>query len=320
MTTCIGIDLGGTKIAAAAVDLSSGAVLGQRVVPTEAHGGPEAVIARMAALVDQVRQAAGLAPAGITALGVGVPGVVDHVRGHTLFLPNLPTAWRQVPVAALLQQQTGYPTAIINDARAFTLAEATQGAGKGAHTVVGITVGTGIGGGIAIGGQLHLGIDMSAGEIGHHTIDINGPPCGCGNNGCLEALASGPAIATLGMRAVAQGRTTRIADLVERDLNRVTPEIIMRAAEQDDPIACEILERAGSYLGTGVSNLITILSPDCVVIGGGVAQLGEWLMEPLRATIRRRCFVTPLERVRVATAVLGSEAGIIGAAVWAAQQ
>jgi glucokinase len=251
---------------------------------------------------------------------VGVPGYINPQQGTTLLVPNLPGPWRGLPAGPLLQEQTGLPTALINDARAFVLAEATQGAGRGAHAVLGLTIGTGIGGGIAIDGRLHLGIDGSAGEAGHQTIDPNGPPCNCGNCGCLEAFASGPAIAALGMKAVAHGATTRIGELVGHDLNRITPETIRQAAEQGDAVAREILARAGGYLGIGVANLVTILSPNRVILGGSVANLGRWLFEPVLHELRRRVHAVPVERVEVVPAALGADAGLVGAAVWAAQQ
>ena len=319
MSVYIGVDLGGTKIAAAAVDPVTGAVAGHTVIPTQAHEGQDAVIARIAGVVEQVRRQTGLAPEQVGGIGVGVPGLVDLTLGHTLFLPNLPTAWRDVPLAPRLSAMTGYPTVLINDARAFVLAEANLGAGRGADTVVGLTLGTGIGGGIAFQGRLHLGLEGTGGEAGHQTIDPNGPPCGCGNRGCLEALASGPAIAAMGIKAIAQGLTTRIGAIVDHDLNRVTPETIMRAAEDGDDVARDILRRAGTYLGIGVANLVTLLSPDRVIVGGGVARLGEWLMEPVRATVRDRCHVTPLNRVAIVPADLGEAAGIVGSAVWAEQ-
>ena len=318
--TYIGIDLGGTKIAAAALDVATGEIAGRTVVATEAHTGPPAVLRRMAMVVETVRASAGLRREAVGGIGVGVPGVTDMDAGRTLFLPNLPTAWRAVPVAAMLAEATGYPVALINDARAFILAEATWGAGRGARNVAGLTVGTGIGGGIVIEGRLYMGLDGTAGEVGHQTIDPDGPPCGCGNRGCLEAFASGPAIAALGVRAVLQGMTTRIGALAEHDLNRITPETIMRAAEEGDEVAREILRRAGNYLGTGVANLATILSPDRVIIGGGVARLGEWLLEPVRATLRQRCHAVPVDRIEVVRAALGDDAGVVGAAVWAFQR
>lgn len=320
MSVCIGVDLGGTKIAAAAVNLLSGERTGDCVVPTEAHEGPDAVLARVAAVVEAVVGAAGLQRSQVTAVGVGVPGVLDPETGITKLLPNLASGWRGVPAGATLQRLIGLPTWLVNDARAFTLAEASLGAGRGARTVVGVTLGTGIGGGVAIDGHLLLGIDMTAGEIGHMTIDPFGPPCGCGNRGCLEAFASGPVIASYGAYAVMRGYTTMIGELVGRDLNLITPATILEAAEKGDAVAQEILDRAGTYLGVGLSNLVTLFSPNKIVVGGGVARLGDWLLGPARREIARRCFVTPLDRVAVVPAVLGGDAGIIGAAVWASQQ
>ncbi len=186
--------------------------------------------------------------------------------------------------------------------------------------MIGITLGTGVGGGVVIGGRLLFGIDGTAGEVGHQIIDPYGPRCGCGSRGCLEAHASGPAIAAAGMKAVRQGRTTRIRDLVGGDLNAITPEVIVQAAEAGDAVACEILEEAGFYLGIGIANLITLFSPDTVVIGGGVAQAGDWLLRPIRRVVRERCHVTPIDRVRVLPAALGRQAGAIGAALWASYQ
>jgi glucokinase len=315
----IGIDLGGTKISASAVDVAGGQVAEQQTIPTNAHEGSDAVLARMTELLLRVCDTAGVRPQQIDAVGVGVPGPFDQRTGQIVFLPNLPGMWRGVRVREALQRGIDRPIWLINDARAFVLAEAVFGAGRDAQTVVGLTLGTGIGGGIAIGGRLHLGIDGTAGEAGHMTIDPHGLPCGCGNVGCLETLASGPAITTLGIRAVVHGGTTRIAELVENDIRRITPEIILQAAEAGDAVARDILSRAGAALGVGVANLVTILSPDRVVLGGSVARLGRWLFEPVREAVKQRCRAIPVEQVQIVPAALGSAAGVIGAAVWASQ-
>jgi len=312
----VGVDLGGTNLRAALVNTTTGEVLADARTPTQAEEGPPAVIERMVALIRRV------APASTrpVAIGIGVPGVYDPETNVVRFLPNLPTAWRGIPLGAEISQRFGLPAFLVNDARAFALAEATFGAGRGVRNVVGITVGTGIGGGVVIGGQLYTGLDGTAGEVGHQIIDYNGPLCGCGSRGCLEAHASTPAMATMGVKAVRQGRTTRIRDLVQGDLNRITPEIIVRAAEEGDSVAQEILAEVGMLLGIGLSNLITLFSPDVVVIGGGVAKAGEHLLGPIRQTVRARCRVTPVERVRIALAELGDNAGAIGAAIWAKQR
>jgi glucokinase len=315
----LGVDLGGTKIAAAVVDVASGAVAARASIPTEAHAGPDAVLARMGGLILEVSRAAGLTRGQIGAVGVGVPGPFDQATGQTIFLPNLAGMWRGVRVRDGLRRAVDLPIWLINDARAFVLAEATFGAGRGASTVAGLTIGTGIGGGIAIGGRLHLGIDGTAGEIGHMTIDPHGQPCGCGNRGCLETFASGPSIATQGIRAALTGVPTQIGQLAGHDLNQITPEIVLQAAEAGDQVAREILGRAAAALGVGVANLVTVLSPDCVILGGSVARLGEWLFGPVRAAVRERCRAIPVDQVRIVPAALGSDAGSIGAAIWASQ-
>ena len=316
----VGVDLGGTKIAAVVADIRDGAVAARASIPTEAHAGPDAVLARMGQLILEVARAAGLAPMQIGAVGVGVPGPFDQATGQTIFLPNLAGMWRGVPVRDGLRRAVDLPIWLINDARAFVLAEATFGAGRGASTVVGLTIGTGIGGGIAIGGRLHLGIDGTAGEVGHMTIDPHGQPCGCGNCGCLETFASGPSIATQGIRAALTGVPTQIGALAGHDLNQITPEIILQAAESGDQVARDILGRAAAALGVGVANLVTVLSPDRVILGGSVARLGEWLFGPVGAAVRERCRAIPVEQVRIVPAALGGDAGSIGAAIWASQQ
>lgn len=314
---CAGIDLGGTNLRGVIFDKEQGKVIVHAQIPTRAEEGPPAVIRRMISLLQELISQS---PMPIAAIGIGVPGLYDPRTRTTRFLPNLPTAWRDVPLGPEIEHAVGHPTFLINDARAFTLGEAMWGAGRGASIVVGITLGTGIGGGVVIEGRLLFGIDGTAGEVGHQIIHPYGPPCGCGSRGCLEAHASGPAIAAAGMKAVRQGRTTQIRNLVGGDLNAITPEVIVRAAEAGDPVAREILEEAGFYLGIGVANLITLFSPEVVVIGGGVAKAGEWLLGPIRRVVTERCRVTPLERVRILPAALGGLSGAIGAALWAGQQ
>ncbi|MGD2176609.1 MAG: ROK family protein [Anaerolineae bacterium] len=316
----MGIDLGGTTFCAAVVDVISGDVLGRHRVATLAKEGHDAVMARMAELIDEVIADAGLDKGEIGGVGIGAPGVLDLERGVTLFLPNLPGAWRNVPLGATIEEKVGLPVRLLNDVRSFTLGEKTFGAGRDVDTMVCMAIGTGIGGGLVIDGKLHLGLGGTAAEVGHQVIDPYGPPCGCGSRGCLEAFASGPAITAMALKAITQGRTTRIGALVSYDLNRVTPEVVCRAAGDGDPVAQEIYEKAGFYIGVGVANLISIISPQMVVIGGGVAQAGDLLFDPIRRTARERVHVTPFERVQIVPAELGTDAGLIGAAVWASLQ
>jgi glucokinase len=316
----VGIDLGGTNIKAAVVNTENGELSGARSAPTQAREGHEAVIAGMAKLVSEGIAESGADKSAIGGIGIGVPGLLDLERGVTLFLPNLPGQWRQVPVCASLSKLTGLQVALLNDARSMTFGEWKFGAGRGVDTIACYTLGTGIGGGLVINGQLHLGIGGAAGELGHVSVDFNGPKCGCGSYGCIEAYASGPAIAALGMKAVAQGLTTRIAELAGNDLNRITPELICQAALEGDAIAQEIYEQAGLVIGVGIANVVTAITPRRVIIGGGVMQAGDVLLEPIRRTVRARAVLADLDQVEILPAQLGNQAGLMGAAVWARQR
>jgi glucokinase len=318
MKKYIGCDLGGTNLRAAIVDVEIGDVLHLMSIPTLARAGHEAVMQRMADLLRQVIQAAGLDKDDIGGIGIGVPGVLDLEKGETLFLPNLPGTWPHVPMRDTINRLTGLPTALLNDVRSITNGEWRFGAGRGADTVAVFAIGTGVGGGLVINGQLHLGIGGTGGELGHTMIDFNGPRCGCGNNGCLEVYASGPAIAAMGMKAVSQGLTTKIAEQCDYDLNRITPELIANVARAGDEIAKDIYEKAGFYIGIAAANICAAIGPRRVIIGGGVAKAGALLLDPIRRTLRQRLHVMPVDQVEVVPSQLGANAGIIGVACWAA--
>lgn len=319
-TPYIGIDVGGTKIAAAVFDLDSQTVSGEIITPTASHEGPDAVVRQIADVTRRVSAKAGLRLDDVRGVGVGLPATVDLETGQTWLLPNIPGDWWGKPVGTLLRDDLGLPVAVMNDARLFTLGEANYGAGRGYSCVVGVTLGTGIGGGIAIDGRLHLGLSGSAGEVGHHTIAFNGTPDGSGNPGAWEAYGSGPAIAAMGAKAVMQGVNTQIGKLVDYDLNRITPRIIMQAAQNGDELAQSILDHAAEYIGAGLSNIIMIVAPHCIVIGGGVAELGDCLMKPVIAAVKHRCRRMPIDHLAIKKAELGSHAGIIGAATLAHQR
>jgi glucokinase len=313
----IGVDLGGTNIKAGIVDVKAGKLITKLTTPTLARDGHEAVMQRMANLIDQLIAASGLSRNNFGGIGIGVPGVLDLENGLVLFLPNLPGTWPRVPLAGFIQDKIGLPVGLLNDVRAITLGEWKFGAGRGVDTLACFAIGTGIGGGLVINGALHLGIGGTAGELGHQTIDFNGPLCGCGNRGCLEAYASGPAIAAMGIKAVIQGQTTAIGALVDHDLNRITAQVISQAASQGDRVAIDIYAQAGEYIGIAAANVLAAISPRKIVIAGGVAAAGELLLAPIRATIRQRVFVMPCDQVEILQAELGSNAGIMGVALWA---
>jgi glucokinase len=315
----VGVDLGGTNLRAGLVDLEDGNVLCLQTEPTIAREGHDSVMARMAALIEATIATAKVPDGTVGGIGIGVPGVLDIEKGNVLFLPNLPGNWPNVPLSATISQKLSLPVFIINDARAITYGEWKFGAGRGVDTIACFTIGTGIGGGLVLNGKLYLGIGGTGGELGHQTIDYNGPVCGCGNHGCLEVFASGPAIAAMGIKAVIQGLTTSIGKMVDYDLNKITPHLIYDAARQGDAVAMDIYDQAGTYIGIGVANVVVAYGPRKVVIGGGVAAAGDLLLNPIRRTVRERVRIMPVEKVEVVKAGLESNAGILGSALWAAQ-
>lgn len=314
----VGIDVGGTNIRAAVFDLADGKTKAVKQVATLAREGHLAVIDRIIQLVKELLTIAGLTQDQVKAVGIGLPGKLDPQAGVVEFLPNLAGHWSGVPVGAIVSKALTLPVFLINDARAMTLGEWAFGAGRGVETIACFTLGTGIGGGLVVNGQLLLGINGTAGELGHQVIDADGPPCGCGGRGCLEVFASGPAISALGVKAVLQGLTTSIGERVSYDLNQVTPQVIADAAMAGDQVAKEIIERVGKYLGLGVANIIISVGPRRVILGGGVARLGNLLLNPIRATVNERVHLAPAAEVEIVLATLGQEAGLVGAAYWAA--
>lgn len=320
MTHYIGCDLGGTNIKAGIVDLKSGSVLQTKSTPTEAHRGHEKVMERMVDLVQSLVDSSPLDRERLEGLGVSAPGVLDPDRGRTLFLPNFPGQWRNIPLGKTLSNALRLPVSILNDVRAITFGEYKFGAGRGVNRLACYAIGTGIGGGLIIDGKLHLGFQGTAGELGHHTVEMDGLRCGCGNYGCLEAYASGPAIASRAEKAVRQGLTTQIGEMVDYDLNQITPRVVARAAEDGDELALEIWDVVGRYLGTGIANVCVSIGPERVVLSGGVAAAGDLILNPVRRTLQERVHVMPIDKVEVVLGSLGQEAGILGMASWAATQ
>jgi len=317
--TVIGIDLGGTKISAVLLDPDTRQIAARKTIPTEGKLGPDAVVARIADVCRAVTADVGIALDDVRGIGVGMPCVIDYVNGRTLIMANLPGDWHEKPVAADLRAQLGRPIWLINDARAFSLAESVWGAGLGYPVVACFTLGTGVGGGIVIDGKLHMGMDNAAAEFGHLTANLDGSPDGVGVPGSIESLGSGPAIAAAGAKAVMQGVNTQIGALVDYDLNMITPEVVRRAAELGDIVAQDILQRAGTAVGAGIANVITILAPHCVILGGGVTALGDWILNPIRAALRIYCRTVDVDKSQLVLAALGADAGAIGAALWAYQ-
>jgi glucokinase len=309
-----GVDLGGTTAKCVLGD-ENGNILFRKAIATDSHNGPERVLSRIGQAIQELTQEAGRRAIG---LGMGVPGLVDVPRGITRFLPNLTTHWIDVPAADILSKQIGCPVHLLNDVRTATLGELVFGRGKNVESMVFIAIGTGIGGGVVMDGKLRLGPLGAAGELGHQTVAPNGPPCGCGNHGCLETLASGTALAAAGIRLMLMGLAPELHRLVDGDTNHVTAELMARAAKSDEPVMDAIMQ-AADYLAIGIANCIVAIHPELVAIGGGVANMGDVLFDRIRSQVSKRVRMIPADSIRIEPSDLGSDAGILGAVALAAQ-
>jgi glucokinase len=311
-----GVDLGGTNLTVA-LGTAEGRREGERKIPTRAHEGPQAVLERIAQAVRELSKDCGASP---RSLGMGVPGLVDREAGVTTFLPNLPTQWKGVPVSKILGSALGCEVHLLNDVRTATLGELVFGLGRGVGTMAFFALGTGVGGGIVVDGKLRLGPLGAAGELGHETILPDGARCGCGNRGCLETLASGPAIEAEGVRLELSGLAPRLRELTAGDPRGVTTEAMGEAARRGDAAVGEALARAAGYLAIGVANVVVTLHPELVVIGGGVSGLGDLLLVPLREEVARRVRMIPATSVRIERSAVGDHAGLLGALALAARR
>lgn len=311
----LAVDIGGTKILAAVVSPEY-EVLADSRVPTNAAGGPGEVIARIKSSINDVLREACLDVSQVDSISLAAAGAVS---GPVLTAsPNLP-GWRDIALADIVQAEFGARTCLIHDCNAAALAEQRLGAGRGVADFIYVTVSTGIGGGIIIGGKLYTGASGGAGEVGHMTIDIDGPPCPCGNIGCLEMLASGKAVAREAVRRLKNGEKSSLVDVANGNLESITAETVEAAARAGDILARDILARAAYYLGVGFVNLVNVLNPALIVVGGGMSRMGDTLLEPGRRLVRERAFAQSSSVVRIVNAELGDNAGVLGAAIFARQ-
>lgn len=286
-----------------------------RTEPTHADDGADGVAARIVRMVEdtiaQTIAETGATRADFAGIGIGAPGPLDRETGVVLITPNL--GWTDYPLRDRISNAVGLPAALDNDANCATLGEWWIGAARGARHAIGITIGTGIGGGLILNGALYHGASGIAGEIGHTSIDANGRRCKCGNYGCLEAYASGPAIAVRAREALDGGESSLLPSMVDGELDRITAQTVYHAAERGDQVALGVVRATAGFLGTGIANLLNIFNPDVVVIAGGVTQAGDALFEPLRAEVRRRAFKPAVAVCRIVPGELPGTAGVAGA-------
>lgn len=309
----IGIDMGSTHVSVIISDFSSH-ILSEVESPFDIRKSPLSCLETVDRLVRQILEQSKVQLSNVLAIGIAVPGPVDASLGGVSAPPIMP-GWDGFPIRDTLQEMWKLPVAVGNDAEFGALGEWAYGAGRGERNLAYIKVGSGIGAGLLFNGKIYNGATGSAGEIGHITIQENGPLCSCGNYGCLESLSGGNAIAQRAREAVQAGRRTQLA-LVD-PIGEITARHVAEAARQGDLVAQQIIASSGSHLGVAIASLVNLFNPGMVVIGGGVALLGDLLLDPVRQAVRERSLRSAAQAVRISTAVLGRRSTSIGAVVQA---
>lgn len=306
----IGIDVGGTNVKIALVD-NQGSILYSNSVPTRAEMGYEYTVNNIKqAIKDLINESK---CTDIEGIGFDFPGQIDYKNGIVRLAPNIP-GWVNIPIAQIIEDEFKIPTKIDNDVHCAALGELKFGAGKDCENFICMTVGTGIGSGIVINGKLVRGASNAAGELGHIKLEMNGGPlCGCGDYGCLEAFASGPSIVKMAEEYIMGGKSTKFREMANG--NPITPFIVSEAAKQGDPVAKRIFTIMGEYIGYGLTSVVNLLNPEKIIIGGGVADAGDILLNPIRETIKKRAMSVAASAVEIVPAQLGNSAGVIGASL-----
>lgn len=311
----LAVDIGGTKIAAALVT-REGVIEHRNRTATLAAEGPAAVLTRLWALVDGVLSEAGLNTTQIAGISLAVAGPIDMREGMITTAPNLP-GWDAIPLRAMVADRYKVQSFLINDAKAAALGEQEFGAGKGLSDLICVTLGTGIGGGIIIGGRLYLGRSGAAGEIGHMTIDLHGPRCSCGNIGCWETFASGTAMEAEAARRIRAGERSSLRLASDAGSGEVTAENIADAARRGDSLASSVISWSAGHIGTGLVNLANIFNPEVIVLGGGLSKIGDPLILPAVSVVKERAFPIIARDVSIAVSSIGDDAAVLGAAAFA---
>lgn len=301
----IGIDLGGTKISGALANFN-GDIIAKYTLPTKAEDGEEAVLEGIISVGEMVLGESKVNKDNVLAIGIGCPGILNVKEGKIITAPNLP--FRNFNVVKSLKDKFNIPVYLDNDANVAAIGEYVFGAGKGTNNMVFITVSTGIGGGAVLNGRTYRGNTCNALEIGHMTLEKEGPRCNCGNYGCAEALASGTAIGRAANEAIKKGEKTSLAHY-----EKVTSFEVFKEAEKGDELAQKVLNKALNYLGICVANVITSFDPEVVIIGGGVSKGGQIVFDKINEVVKARCFESMWKSTSIVPAALGTDAGVIGA-------
>jgi glucokinase len=303
----LGIDIGGTKCAAILAS-PDGEILARQSMPTEAKNGPDAILNQLITTARELLKKQKVEPGVLTGIGISCGGPLDTKSGLVYSPPNLP-GWNAVPVRSRFEEAfPGIPVVLENDANATALAEWKYGAGQGAQNMVFLTMGTGIGGGLILDGRLYRGTNDLAGEVGHQTILVDGPLCGCGKRGCLEAVASGPAIARLAQESLHYGRGRKLIEIAGGKLDNITAQHVIEAAKAGDSFSQNVLKEVGTYMGIGLANIVQILNPQKIVLGTIAVHAGELILEPIRTALREYAWERSLAVCEVLPAALGDKA------------
>jgi glucokinase-like ROK family protein len=308
----IGIDMGASHLSIILADFAA-QVLDEIEVPFRVADGPELCVSTANNLVEELLKKNQFSNTQISAIGLGVPGPIASESGMVYAPPIMP-GWDGYPIQANLEQHWGLPVSLNNDAELGALGEWAYGAGRGEKNLAFIKVGSGIGAGLIINQQIYCGTTGSAGEIGHLTIDENGPLCSCGNRGCMEAFAGGHAIALQARKMVESGKRTLLSNI---PIENLTAEDVANAARRGDLPSQEIIMRAGTFIGIAIAGLVNLFNPGAVIIGGGVAQVGDLLTTSIRKAVRERSLRASEQSVRITTAMLGQRSSLMGATVQA---
>ena len=308
----IGIDVGGTNVKLALVD-DKGNITYSNSVPTRAEMGYEYTVNNIKQAIRDLLVETKLSTKDIEGIGFGFPGQVDYKSGVVRLAPNIP-GWVDVPIAKLIEDEFKIPTRVDNDVRCAALGELNYGAGKGCENLICITVGTGIGSGLIINGKLVRGASNAAGEIGHIKLQMHdGPICGCGDTGCMEAFASGPSIVAMAENYIRGGKSTKFREMANGA--QITPYIVCEAAKAGDPVAKRIFTIMGEYIGIGLASVVNLLNPEKIIVGGGEADAGDLLLNPMKQTLKDRAMKIAGDAVEIVPAQLGNTAGVIGASL-----
>ena len=312
----LGIDIGGTSLVVAAVPVAGGKPNAIRSESTYPERGPEDAVKRIASMaedvIEQTLKAEGGCRKEFVGVGIGCPGPLDLDQGFIVTTPNL--GWDGFPIRSRISSELKLPASLDNDANCATFGEWWLGAAQGVESLVGVTLGTGIGGGYIERGRLMRGASGSAFELGHTTINFEGRTCACGNRGCLEAYASGPNIASRARDALTVGAKSVLSAMVEGDLNRITAETVYDALLDGDALSARLIQETAELLGIGLANVVNLFNPEMIVLVGGVSRAAEYLLDPLHESLRNRAFSSAVDACKIVPGSLPTTAGVIGAA------